>query len=276
MAEGGGSESMTPKPMRNKHVEYLDFAVEIAHEAGRITLEYHLKNPDVELKADKTPVTEADHRAEEYLRKAITERYPKHGILGEELGEINPGARFRWIIDPIDGTKSFIHGVAIYTVLVGLEISGEAHVGVIHCPPTGETVSAATGLGCNLNGKTCRVRPCDNLEDAYVQTSCWGELYRRRPNMTQALLDAGIHARTWGDGYGYLLVASGRSDAMIDTIMNLWDKAAVQPVILEAGGNFTDLNGNDSLHTDSSLATAGPLHDIILQMAGKDNRQSGM
>ena len=106
---------MTPKPMRNKHVEYLDFAVEIAHEAGRITLEYHLKNPDVELKADKTPVTEADHRAEEYLRKAITERYPKHGILGEELGEINPGARFRWIIDPIDGTKSFIHGVAIYT-----------------------------------------------------------------------------------------------------------------------------------------------------------------
>jgi histidinol-phosphatase len=257
--------------MRNKHQEYLDFAVELAREAGRITLEYFRQDPVVEMKADHSPVTKADRSAEEYMRKTIAAKYPKHGILGEELGETNPGARFRWIIDPIDGTKSFIHGVALYTVLVGLEISGESHLGVIHCPPTDETIYAATGLGCSLNGKPCHVRKCGNLENAYVHTSCWAELQKRRPVLTKTLLDSGIYAQTWGDGYGYLLVASGRADVMIDPIMNLWDKAAIQPVVLEAGGAFTDLNGNDSLYTDSSLATAGPLHKTVLEMAGKDN-----
>src|SRR5688572_70395 len=136
---------------------YLAFASSLARDAGPITLKYFRTPLAIELKQDQSPVTIADRETEQFMRARIHAQYPDHGILGEEFGEINPGARLRWIIDPIDGTQAFIHGIPLYTVLIALEIDGDAAVGVIHCPPLDETVAAATGLGCSYNNAPCQV-----------------------------------------------------------------------------------------------------------------------
>ncbi len=151
--------------------EYLDFARDLSVEAGKITLKYFRKEFDIEFKKDKSPVTIADRETEHFIRKAILERYPDHGIVGEEHGSVESDSPFKWIIDPIDGTKSFIHGVPTYTVLIALVYNDEPCVGVIHNPMLEETAAAATGLGCTLNGKPCRVSTTKTLEEAWVQTT---------------------------------------------------------------------------------------------------------
>jgi fructose-1,6-bisphosphatase/inositol monophosphatase family enzyme len=130
--------------------DYLEFAKALAVEAGKVTLKYFRRNIVVEYKSDASPVTIADRETEQFMRSAVHQRYPQHGILGEENGETNPGAQWRWILDPIDGTQAFIHGVPLYTVLIALESSGESMLGVIHCPPLDETVAAAAGCGCTF------------------------------------------------------------------------------------------------------------------------------
>jgi len=142
---------------------YLDFIVDVASEAGKISLEHFLKDIEFETKSDNTPVTIADRLAEEYIRQRIQDRYPSHSLLGEEAGETKGDSSFRWIIDPIDGTQSFIRGVPQYTVLIALEHEGVPKVGVIHNPPLKETVSAATGIGAFYNGKSCQVSSTSRL-----------------------------------------------------------------------------------------------------------------
>jgi histidinol-phosphatase len=264
--------------------EELDAAIEVAWAGGRATLRWFQGGPDIETKADGSPVTVADRESERVMRESLRRRFPDDAIMGEEAGEDAGSSGRRWVLDPIDGTRSFINGVPLYGVMVGLESGGEAVVGVLHFPALSETVAAATGLGCRWNGRPCRVREIDRLEDAVVVTSGDGRL--ARPGDPAAGLSpqappdpgrglAGRVAqieriagrvstfRTWGDCYGYALVATGRADAMLDPVLNLWDTVAARPVIEEAGGVFTDWNGEPSHASGHAVATTRALAEAV-------------
>ncbi|MFW9890941.1 MAG: inositol monophosphatase family protein [Candidatus Thorarchaeota archaeon] len=244
--------------------EFLSFTVDVVSEAGKITAEYFLADIGYETKNDDTPVTVADRLTEEYIRNRIADAYPSHSILGEEAGERKRDPNYRWIIDPIDGTQSFIRGVPLYTVLIALEHKRVPILGVIHNPPLKETVSAAIGIGAFYNGNACQVSSTSKLENAWVQVTDYAELTRRRPEFTERLLSRAYSCRTWGDAFGYLLVAAGKVDVMIDPIMNIWDIAPLYPIITEAGGIFTDLDGNQNATGNSSLACNSNLHKEII------------
>ena len=243
----------------------LDFAVELARGAGDITLKYFRKRPETSTKSDGSYVTIADREAETYLRRQIAERYPDDGIVGEEEGESPGESGRRWIVDPIDGTFAFVHGVPFYGVLIGLEIDGELSVGVINIPALDEIVSAAKGVGCFLNGERTRVSNTARLEDALLLctdfTSCERYGFGRAAELLQARAKT---SRTWGDCYGYVLVATGRADVMLDPVMNLWDCAALLPIMEEAGGTFTDWRGVRTAAGNNSIATNGLLFDEVM------------
>lgn len=257
--------------------EYLDFGREIAREAGQVTLTYFRRDPETETKADRTPVTVADRESEALLRQRIHERYPGHGILGEEEG-LSPGSDdLTWVLDPIDGTKSFVLGVAQYAVLVALvsrRYTGEeplpasaVEVGIIYVPPFDEMVSAARGLGATwYNGvheAPAQVSGIDSLKDARIGTTDFADLSRREPSIFGRIVESGAMTRTWGDAYGYMLVATGRYEAMVDPIVSPWDVGPLPVIIEEAGGTFTDLAG-DNVLGKSAIATNGALHDELL------------
>ncbi len=251
---------------RTELKELMDFAVETAVGAGNITLEYFGKAIEVQMKAEDDPVTIADKRAEQYIRERIEKCFPGHSILGEEYAKKDTGSSIKWVIDPIDGTQSFIHGVPLYAVLVAVEYDDLPVVGVVHCPPLRETASAATGLGCYHNGARCQVSKTTSLGNAWVHVTDIAELQRYRLGVAERIISRVKHCRTWGDAYGYLLVATGRADAMLDPVMNEWDVAPLMPIIVEAGGRFTDLDGLPNPVGASSLATNGSLHDEILDV----------
>jgi histidinol-phosphatase len=244
----------------------LQIAREIAQEAGELTLRYFRRSDlTVERKADHSPVTIADRSAEKLLRERILERFPRDAILGEEFGEQAGDSEFQWVLDPIDGTQSFIHGVPLYTTLVAVLQNNEPLIGVVHAPALGETVYASEGNGCwyltkgGSKPQTARVSQVGSLDQGLVLTSeleCFRE-HRRADAMDLflALQKASRLARTWGDGYGYLMVATGRAEVMIDPIMNLWDAAPLLPIIVEAGGHFSDWNGNPTIRAGETLAT---------------------
>lgn len=259
--------------MGERWLDELDVAVAAAREAGSVTLEWFRAGPEVERKADGSPVTVADREAERVLRERLLARFPDDGVLGEEAGEEAGSSGRRWILDPIDGTRSFIHGVPLYGVMVGLEAGGEAVVGVLHFPALAETVAAARGRGCSLNGKPCRVSNAGELSTALVVTSgdagsagAGPGLGARVAGICRLAERAGTF-RTWGDCYGYALVASGRAAAMLDPVVNIWDAAAVRPVIEEAGGVFTDWAGNPSHTSGHVIATNQALAQEIRSAA---------
>lgn len=250
--------------------EYLEFAKALAIEAGRVTLKYFRRNVVVEYKSDTTPVTIADRETEQFMRSAIHQTYPQHGILGEEDGETNPGAQWRWILDPIDGTQAFIHGVPLYTILIALESAGESMLGVIHCPPLDETVAAAAGCGCTYNGRRSRVSQVNDLAQARINVTDYADFMRRSPRFATALLSKARMCRGWGDAYGYLLVASGRAEIGLDPVVSVWDCAPLRPIIEEAGGRYSDFKGLKTSQASTVLASNGHLHDQLLDLAGLD------
>jgi len=247
--------------------ELLTVALELAQAAGDHTLRYYGHMVDHDAKGDGSPVTKADREAEQLIRKELAARFPDHGILGEEFGETNAGARVRWILDPIDATISFMRGVPLYGVLIGVEVDGQAAVGVSHFPPLGETVAAGTGLGCTWNGSPCHVSPVKKLEEAVVLTTDLRtiEASEADPGWTTLVERARI-ARTWGDCYGHALVATGRAEVMVDPIMNVWDCAPFLPILTEAGGRFTSREGEATIHGGSAVASNGTLHDEVLRI----------
>ncbi len=259
--------------------ERLQFAVEIAREAGDLTLR-HFRRSDltVERKPDQSPVTIADRSAEELLRQRIGERFPGDGIIGEELGEVGGQSGFQWILDPIDGTKSFIHGVPLYTTLVAVLQNGEPRMGVIHAPAVDETVYAAKGGGCwyidgaNAEPKMVQVSSVETLaESLLLTTEVGGFRQRTSGDATEKFMRlqrSARLARTWGDGYGYLMVATGRAEVMIDPIVNLWDAACLQPIIEEAGGQFSDWQGNATIWAGEAAATNGRVGREVLAILG--------
>jgi histidinol phosphatase-like enzyme (inositol monophosphatase family) len=250
---------------RDQLQEYLHFAETLAYQAGKITLKYFKSGVPVEMKKDHTPVTVADRETEQYIRSKISEQYPDHSVVGEEHGEANKQSEWKWIIDPIDGTKAFIHGIPLYTVLIGLVFDEIPAAGVIHNPVLEETVAAGTGLGCTLNGTPCRVSNQRDFTEAKIHATDAAHLYIRYPEFTRKLLSSCGSLRTWADGYGYLLVATGRAEGMLDPIMSLWDIAPLKPVITEAGGVFTSITGKDE-NLGTSAAAGNPfIHAEIIK-----------
>lgn len=247
--------------------DLCEYAADLARKAGEITLRYFQKRIAVETKADTTPVTVADREAEAYIRQAIESRFPHDGIVGEEFGETRAQAKRRWIIDPIDGTFSFIRGVPLYGVLIGVEQDDEPVVGVIHLPALNETIAAAKGEGCHWRDQRARVSNTRLLSAALCLAT---ERYLgAQPETSEPfarLLGAVGPARTWGDCYGYSLVATGRADVMIDPQMRVWDCAALLPIIEEAGGRFTDWQGRRTIRGGSAVATNGLLHEEVLAL----------
>ena len=245
----------------------LEFAVEAAWQAGRITLAHFQTDLAVEMKPDGSPVTVADRLAEEKLRSLIQARFPEHGILGEEMGGQEAASEYLWIIDPIDGTRSFARGVPLYGVLVGLEIRGEPALGVAYFPALDEMVYAARGEGCYWNGRRARVSAVRTLGEALLLVSDMADIARYGRRAAYARLEqATAYQRGWGDCYGHILVATGRAEIMLDPIMSVWDCAALLPILQEAGGTFTDWQGRPTIRAGEALSTNGHLFEAVIEM----------
>jgi histidinol-phosphatase len=265
--------------MRNELQSYLDFAVETAYLAGRLTLGYYQGGQralSTEFKADHSPVTVADRKAEELIRERIEAQYPGHAIAGEEFGVTgSEGASHRWFIDPIDGTKAFARGVPLYAVLIGLEVEGRVRAGAAYYPALDEMLAGASGLGCWWNGRRARVSQVQRLDQAYVSFSdSAGFAAHGWTRAWERLQAATYHRIGWSDAYGYLLVATGRIEIMLDPAMNAWDCGPFPPIFEEAGGYFGDWQGNSTIYAGEALATTRALLPQVLEIiraAGPDD-----
>jgi histidinol-phosphatase len=243
----------------------LDLALEAAWQAGRVTLRYFQTGVEAEWKADDTPVTIADREAEKTLREMIGRAFPDDGILGEEYGDLEGTSGYRWLIDPIDGTKSYVQGVPLYGVLIGVEGPDGMQTGVVNLPALGEMVWASVGQGCHWNGRSCRISHTEQLADACLCfTSASSFVHQDRQREWDALVGASRIQRGWGDCYGHILVATGRADACFDPIMNPWDCAPLLPILTEAGGTFTDWNGKKTVYGRDAFSSNGHLFDQIM------------
>lgn len=239
-------------------------AAELARITGTVALRHYRTRLTVETKADGSPVTVADRAAETAARAWVQSRFPQDGVLGEELGEERPGAARRWVIDPIDGTKSFVRGAPLWGSLVALCEGDRVLAGAAYFPAVDELLAAAPGAGCWWNGSRCHVSSVDTLPDATVLTT--DERFPDRPERAagwRALARSASVSRSWGDCFGYLLVATGRAEAMCDGTLSIWDAAALQPIIEEAGGVFTDWLGVPTAFGGSAVATNRSLADDV-------------
>ncbi len=244
----------------------LEFALDAAWQAGRITLGYFQSGVAVERKGDNSPVTIADKQSEQKLRSLIQEHWSDHGMIGEEYGEQRGTSPLTWVMDPIDGTKSFIHGVPLYAVLLALTEGDRSLVGVAHFPALNETVYAARGLGCYWNGRRARVSGASELQHAALLASDIDSFERKGKGAAfKRLVDATYIQRTWGDAYGYALVATGRAEIMVDPVMNVWDCAPFGVIMEEAGGTFTDWQGTPTIYGGESICTNGALFNAVMQ-----------
>jgi len=234
---------------------YLNFAKQLAYRAGRITLGYYNKGIQHDLKQDHSPVTAADRATEEFIRGEIEKNYPTHAIVGEEYGEKageeNP---FRWIVDPIDGTKSFLKGVPFYSVLIALEIEGASRVGAVCFPALDEILYAADGLGAWWNGRRARVSEVSKLKEAVFCYTSWSSFrIKDRLKVFERLDDGCFFGRGWSDAYGYHMVATGRAEIMLDPEVQLWDVAPWPPIFREAGGFFGSWEAKRGIHLGRDL-----------------------
>jgi len=267
-----------PEDLRSR----LEIAVAAAREAGDLTLRYfQSESLEAAAKADGTPVTIADREAERLIRQRLGERLPGDGVVGEELGDRRGDAARVWWVDPIDGTQAFVRGVPLYGTMLGLEVEGESVLGVVYLPALAEIYWAAKGEGAwwlprlprfgddprfPRDARRARVSSVKTLGQArFNTTSVLGWHAAGRGGAYERLLSATAADRTWGDCYGHMLVATGRADIMIDPVMQDWDCAALAPIIEEAGGRFTDLDGKATMHGKSAVSTNAILHDEVLR-----------
>lgn len=238
--------------------EWLQAAAEVAHLAGTAALLRYRKNIAVETKPDGSPVTEADREAERVARDWIARRYPRDGILGEELGEVAGTSGRRWLLDPVDGTKTFVRGVPLWGSLVAIIEGDTVIAGAADFPAVGESIAAAPSEGCWHGGVRCRVSDVARLSDATVLVT--DDRMFDDPATAggfRAIAARAAVCRTWGDCYGYLLVATGRAEVMVDPRLGPWDGACFNPIITEAGGSMTELSGEPRLLPRNAIATNG-------------------
>ncbi|MGD9853638.1 MAG: histidinol-phosphatase [Planctomycetaceae bacterium] len=251
----------------------LTHAVDIARAAGELILRYY-QHPElaVEQKADASPVTVADREAEQLLRRHIHETFPEDAILGEEFGAQPGTSGWRWILDPVDGTKSFVHGVPLFGTLIGIERSGRAEVGVCRMPALNEMAYAATGQGCwwqqgDAEPTRAKVSSVSKLSDALLCYTSHGYFARAgEAAVFEALRDGCRLSRGWGDCYGHLLVATGRADVIVEPALHPWDAAALVPLVREAGGHFLDWTGRESFDSGNGMSVNAALRDEVLSL----------
>jgi len=249
-----------------ERTEFLPFIHELAAVSSAVINGYYLQGTAIETKSDASPVTAADKRAEEVMRLLIAQRYPDHGILGEEFGLHQPDARYRWVLDPIDGTKAFISNCFIFGTLLSLLRDGRPILGAIAHPLTGHVLVGLGGGQTLLGERSVQVRPCPRIEDATLLTTSHWEMadHALTPGFEALSRRARLY-RSWGDCHGYFQVATGGADLMFDPALKPWDIMALVPVIEGAGGRVTGLDGSNPLTATHLFASGGgSLHDEVL------------
>ena len=254
--------------LQNFMERFLKTALAAAEAASAETMNYYRGAFEVELKEDQTPVTVADRRAEDIIRDMLLTAFPDHGFYGEESGQRQADAEHLWLVDPIDGTKSFVGGYGMWSTQIALMHRGELVLGVSAAPAAQETAWAARGLGARLNGEPIRVSDRSDLTQAAVSTGNIGSLARssRWASLGHIMAQAN-RTRGYGDYYHYHRLAAGQLDAVIESDVNILDIAALVVIVREAGGVFTDLDGNaPGLATTSVLAAAPGLHGELLDL----------
>ena len=252
--------------------EFVTFAERLAEVSANIIKQYFRAELSIDAKSDGTPVTIADKKAEEAMRELIMKEYPGHGILGEEFDDHQPEAEYQWILDPIDGTKTFVSGTCLFGTLIGLMRNSRPILGVINNPIVEHCLIGTDGE-THLNGQQVRVRPCNSIEQATALcTSHWSVEKHHNMAAFESLTRQAKLYRSWGDCHGYYLVATGYADVMLDPVMNPWDMIPLVPIIEGAGGRITDWYGGDVLSGQGTVATAGDIHDLVIQSLnpGKD------
>lgn len=252
-------------PDAAERAEFIPFVRELAAVSGAVIRQYYLSGVSVDTKEDASPVTAADRRAEEVMRALIMQRYPDHGIVGEEFGEHQPEARYRWVLDPIDGTQAFIANCYIFGTLIALARDNRPIVGAISSPLVGHAL-IGTGDEAWVNERRMRVRRCARIEEAVLLTTDHRDVFEYQNGPAFEALSRRVRLyRSWGDCHGYFQVATGGADIMVDPILSAWDIMALVPVIEGAGGRITDWKGNDPVGADSLIATGGALHDEVIR-----------
>ncbi len=247
-----------------------EVALEASWRAGRITLEYYQASPAVQIKDDGSPVTQADLRAEQEIRRLLAQHFPGDAIVGEEGEKDFSPRRGTWYIDPIDGTRSFVCGVPFYGVLLAYEEQGEVLLGVVNFPALNEMIWAVRGEGCYWNGRRAHVSAVSSLPEATLLITDFHQMEVLGYSAPWRKLCAATKLqRTWGDVYGHMLVATGRAEIMIDPRMNVWDCGPLLPILTEAGGRFTDWNGVATVHGANAFSTNGRLHEEVQKVLAK-------
>ena len=256
--------------MKNFHDE-MQLALSMVAEAGKLILPYFQTSLQVISKADQSPVTIADQKSEELLRSLMQKHTPTYGIIGEEFGTQTGSEDRQWVVDPIDGTKAFIHGVPLFGTLLALLEHGKPVLGVVALPALGHVLAASLGNGAMLDGKPCHVSTVNKIEEALILDGSGTTMERLGYGNGWAILrrKAKLH-RGWGDCYGHFLVATGRAEVMADPIVSIWDVAPFGIILPEAGGKFSAFSGNDSINEQSGISSNGIFHEGIVKGLIKD------
>ncbi|OGD88403.1 hypothetical protein A3F45_01235 [Candidatus Curtissbacteria bacterium RIFCSPHIGHO2_12_FULL_41_17] len=244
----------------------LDVAIEAAKAAGQLAYRYFKTQPKVSYKADNSPVTRADIEAEKLTRKIVLKKFPDHGFYGEETGETQPHAPYKWVVDPIDGTQAFIRGISLWMTLVALLKDGKPIIGISYSPSTGQLFVAEKSKGTYLNGKKTRVSKIKKIDEAFLVHGGIKSFKRQEKlegliNLTEAVKAS----RGWTDG-GYNLLLDARADIYVSASEQIYDIAAPSILVEEAGGKFTDFDGKFSLISGNGVATNGFLHNQVLKI----------
>lgn len=247
-----------------------ELAIEAAHQAGQLALRYFDTPVNVEWKSNQSPVTIADREAEQLLRTILLGRFPHDGFLGEEFGETLGDSGFRWIVDPIDGTRSFVRGIPLWGTLIGLEHRDEQIAGVVYIPTMNQLFRALHGDGAYRDERRIRVSDIVQLEQSQIFYSLLSWFIKG--GCKDAFLDLVCRTqrqRGFGDFYGFMMVAQGSGEIMLEYGVKPWDVAALKPIIEEAGGQCTDWDGKPTIHRPDVLASNGKLHDEALALLRK-------
>jgi histidinol-phosphatase len=249
----------------------LAFAKDAAARGARIALSHYRKDPQKKQKSDGTWVTEADWAVESQMRLLIARTFPDHNVLGEEEGLTAAGGGApregvpTWVIDPIDGTNNYMAGVPIWATLLGLRVDGETVVGVAHAPAIDEAYDAAAGMGARLNDEAISV---SGVDDMSMATVCFADVdsfaEHGLEELFHRLTRSAWRSRGFGDFWGHLLVARGAAHVMIEPTLKEWDVWPLQPIVSEAGGRLTHVDGSQWNEEGSCLTTNGVLHDVVL------------
>jgi histidinol-phosphatase len=244
-------------------------AIDITRRAAQLALGYFDTGIVVDYKRDSSPVTAADRETEQALRTALQEAFPGDGFLGEEYGDSPGTTGYRWILDPIDGTRSFVRDVPLWATLVGLEYKGEMIAGVVDAPALGHTYHALRGNGAYRNERRIRVSDQADLAKSivYYSSLSWFLKAGKEQNFL-SLVRQSEKQRGYGDWYGFMLVAQGSGEVMVEHGVHAWDVGAIAPIVEEAGGRFSDWDGKLDIHAPDTLATNGRLHDRVLGILG--------